>query len=35
VNDQIATLLLRLDDVRNQITEINTLIARLPGTPRS
>ena len=31
VNDQIATLLLRLDDVRNQITEINTLIARLPS----
>ena len=31
VNDQIATLLLRLDDVRNQITEVNTLIARLPS----
>src|SRR5262249_9780846 len=31
VNDQIATLLLRLDDVRNQITEINSLIAKTPA----
>jgi hypothetical protein len=30
INDQIAALLLRLDDVRNQLGEVNAQIARMP-----
>jgi Mrp family chromosome partitioning ATPase len=30
INDQVAALLLRLDDVRNQLGEVNALITRMP-----